>query len=722
MACNEQFRFPEQTLAHAVRLALLSAALGGQLAWAAGPGGGAAPSEVVLPEVKVRAAEEVDAGRRVTPGKIVSTTKGEARPLETPQSITVLTRELLESRQDKTLVEALQNVAGVVAGERGRRGFDDFGIRGQVFGQEKFVDGLNTVRSGYIPSEEVFGAERIEILKGPASLLFGNVRPGGLVNVVSKRPKREAFGEVGFTVGSYGLREGTVDIGRPLSETGRAAFRINAVANRSDDETDFVYFKNRYVAPSLSLDLGPDTDFTLLTAYQEREWQRNQGIAPKGTVLPNPNGRLDRNLFIGEPSFGHNEAQRVRVGYELEHRFAAGWKVHQNFRWEHYDMTQRPSAFHGALAANGRTQSRTGNIQDDDFSAFALDTYVGGTVDSAVGVHDLTFGVDLSDKKGRLASQTCTASDMGTIDLFNPVYGVATKCTGAKTDATQDIEAAGLYARDRLHIGERLHLTFGARHDRVTTRTFNNLRGVVSSAPKDSATTGMGGLVYEVLPGIAPYASYATSFVPVSGVDRLGGAFEPETGRQAEVGVRFEGDGGRRVATVAFYDLRRQNVLTPDPVNTSFSVQDGEHHSRGVELETAMDLRNGWSITSAYAYTDAEVSKSNTASQVGRPVDNVPEHSANIWGMYRVREGALAGWRFGLGARYESEKRGYSYAFTIPGHTTFDAAVGYEGRGFRVALNVRNLTDKSYYAGALSNDVVTLGDPRLVRLNVVFDL
>ena len=654
----------------------------------------------------------------VTPGKLSSSTKGDARLLETPQSITVLTRELMDSRQDKSLVEALGSVAGVVAGERGRRGFDDFGIRGQTFGQEKYVDGLNTVRSGYIPAEEIFGAERIEIIKGSASLLFGQVQPGGLVNIVSKRPKPEAFGEFGVTVGNLGQREVTADFGRPLSEGGRSAFRVAALVNQSDDATDVIYFKNRYLAPSLTLDLGSATDFTLLTSFQQREWLRNQGLAPKGTVLPNPNGPIERSLYIGEPTFGHNDARRTRVGYALEHRFASGWKLNQNFRWDDAEMNQRPSAFYGALGGDNRTQSRTASVANDQTRALALDTYASYRLPSSLGSHDLTMGVDLSDKYGRLTSRSCTPPP---IDLYKPVYGVAVPCAASQSDTTLETRGLGLYARDRLKLGERLHLSFGARHDRVDTTSTNNVSGKKTD-PSDAATTGMAGLVFEVLPGIAPYASLANSFVPLTGVDRNGALFQPETGRQAEVGVKFERDGGRQIASVALYDLRRANVLTTDPVNAAFSVQQGEHHSKGLELELAAELRNGWNLTAAYAYTDAVVSKSNKASELGRIVNNVPKHSASAWGMYRVHDGALAGWSAGLGLRKVSERTGYSYDFTIPGYTVFDAALHYQGRGFRVALNLKNLADKTIYGGALSNSVVTLGDTRQARLSVVYEL
>ncbi len=676
-----------------------------------------------LPEIKVKAS----AVPVVTPGTITSTTKGEARPLETPQSITVLTRERLDQTQVKTLVEALGSVAGVVAGERGNRGFDDFGLRGVDVGgnQEKYVDGLNTMRSGYAPAEEIFAAERIEVLKGSASLLFGQVRPGGLVNIVSKRPKPEAFGELGMTVGNLGMKQITVDMGRPLSTDGHSAFRIAALLNDSKDATDHVFFKNKYIAPSFAFALGERTDLTVLTSYMEREFQRNQALPAKGTILPNKNGPVSRSLFIGDPSFGTVDAQRTRVGYELQHRLDHGWKLQQNFRWEDYTMNQRGSAFIDKLAADERTQSRTGNIQHDNYRALALDTYLNGRIESGIGTHELTFGLDLGDKHGRLSVRSCTAANLGTIDLYAPSYGrftTATPCSGAFSDNTQDIRTAGLYARDHLRLGQQLHLIFGARHDRVVTRTYNNVKSAVSSQPKDSATTGMVGLTWEVLPGIAPYASLANSFNPVSGVDRSGAMFKPEAGKQGEIGIKFERDSGRQTASVAVFDLQRSNVLTLDPLNAAFSVQTGEHHIQGLEAEVAAELRNGWSITGAYAFTNAEVAKSNKASEVGRTVNNVPRHSVSAWGLYRVAAGALENWGFGLGLRHMSERTGYSYDFTVPGYTVLDAAINYQGKGWRAALNFRNLTDKTYYGGSFGNNLVTLGDTRQVRLNLVYEL
>jgi iron complex outermembrane recepter protein len=672
-----------------------------------------------LPVVNV----EATAVSGVTPGRITSTTKGDARPLENPQSISVLTRERLDQTQVKTLVEALASVAGVVSGERGNRGFDDFGIRGAEVGnnQEKYIDGIDTMRSGYLPAEEIFGAERIEILKGAASVLFGRVRPGGLINIVSKRPKAEAFGGLGVTVGNLGFREVTADVGRPLPIGRRLAFRVAALISDSDDATDHVFFKNRYIAPSFSAGLGPRTTLTILASYLDRAWLRNQGLAAKGTVLPNINGPIDRSLFIGEPSFGHNDAHRARAGYALEHRFGEGWAVTQNFRWEKYEMSQRNTAFHGPVAADERTQSRTGNIQQDDYQGLALDTYLNGRIASFLGTHEPTLGLDLSYKHGRLSALTCAAGDLGPVDLYAPVYGLigrSTPCTGASSDNTQDIRGLGVYVRDRLHVARRLHLTYGVRHDRIGTRTRNNATGRVDE-PRDGATTGMFGAVWELVDGVGPYASVANSFLPVSGLDRNGAVFEPETGRQVEAGIKLERDGGNQVASIAWYHLRRSNVSTPDPVDPTFNVQTGEQRVKGLELELAADLRHGFQITGAYALSDAVVTRSNTPGQVGRTVNNVPRHSGNAWALYRVTTGALAGWGVGAGARAVGERTGYSYSFAIPGYLVFDAGLQYEREGWRATLNVRNLADKTIYSGSFSNDLVTLGGTRQVRFNLL---
>jgi iron complex outermembrane recepter protein len=513
------------------------------------------------------------------------------------------------------------------------------------------------------------------------------------------------------------LRQATFDLGRPLSDSGKAALRINGLAMNSDDPTDLVYFKNRYLAPSLSLDLGASTDLTLLASYSRREYLRQQGLSPTGTLRPNINGAIARERFIGEPGIGPYEAEQYRIGYALEHRFASGWKVRQNFRIQHYDMDGR-AVFHSALQANQRLQNRSGTLQDVQGRSFALDTNAERRFQTGTVGHTVMAGLDLNHDRNRYANTICT---LPAIDLFAPVYGVAVNCpTAPRSDVTNTLKFVGLYLRDQLTLGERLNLVFGARRDQVDNTAYDHI-GAVSLKQKQGANTGNVAALYKIAPGVSPYVSYATSFLPVAGNDFAGVQFKPETGRQAELGVKFELDGGRSNVNLAVYELKRQNVTTADLDNSGYSVQLGEQRSKGFEAEIAADLRNGWRLSAAYGYTDAIVLKDSTLAYVGKVLNSVPRHSASVWSVYRFPQGVLSGWGAGAGLRHESAKSGFSVNYTVPGYTVADASLNYIGNAYRINLNIRNLFDKDYYAGVLNNNVVPLGDPRQVRLNVVFD-
>jgi iron complex outermembrane receptor protein len=289
-----------------------------------------------LPSVEVVGSSDASTGFNTSKAPQVS--KSSTRLAETPQSITVVPRTVLDSQQAQSLADALNNVPGVVSNQYGRRGWDDLIIRGQVASGSLYLDGLRTSANNRV-AEQLFGFEQIEVLKGPASLLYGVVLPGGLVNMVSKRPQAEAFANTDVTIGSHDLYQATVDMGTPLTENGKAAFRINGLIMNSNDATDYVWYRDRYVAPSLSLDFGARTDFTILTSYQERSYIRQQGLPVAGSVQGNRNGALARSLFIGEPNQTPYVGQQSRIGYALTHRFDNGWTVNNNFRWQQYALT-----------------------------------------------------------------------------------------------------------------------------------------------------------------------------------------------------------------------------------------------------------------------------------------------------------------------------------------------------------------------------------------------
>lgn len=630
---------------------------------------------------------------------------------QTPQSVSVVTRSMLDSQQAVSLADALENVPGVVAQQYGRRGWDDLIIRGQVASDSLYLDGLRTTASSRV-AEQLFGLQQVEVLKGPGSLLYGLVLPGGLVNMVSKRPQGTDFANVDVTVGSHDFYQTTVDMNKSLSENGKQAFRINGLISNSDDATDNVWFKNRYIAPSLSLDLGARTDFTILTSYQERNYVRQQGLPLSGSINSNVNGALPRSLFIGEPGARPYAANETRIGYALTHRFDDGWTLNNNVRYQQFGMSGQLVA-NNALSRTGSSLTRTGTDQTYDGQTFSIDTNVQRSFRTAFGKHEITLGTDYLNSREDTRSYTCTVA---ALNVYNPVYGARLNCPTTPTTYTStSIRDTGLYARDKISFGERWQLLTGLRYDNASTYSTNLRTGVHTDNPA-SATTGSAALMYELLRGVRPYISYATSFYPNSGTDVSGGTFKPETGKQWEAGVKFDLDEGRTSLNVAVFDLRRRNVLVSDPNNTGFSVAVGEQRSQGGEISVTSDLRNGLSLNAGYSYTAAIVTDDGgqRTTTVGQWLDNVPRHNFTTSARYRFK-GQLAGWEWNGGVHGQSMMRTNGY--TLPGYVLADTGVAYNAERWRAALNVKNIFNTHYYAGGLAK-AVALGDDRTILLTL----
>ncbi|WP_454762767.1 TonB-dependent siderophore receptor [Cupriavidus campinensis] len=675
----------------------------------------AAENVAELPSVTVSAAGDALADIGFATRRAAGVTKSGESAADAAQSITVITRDLLDSQQAQNLSDALQNSAGVVTNVYGRRGWDDFVIRGQRASESIFADGL-LVDSNNRISQELFGVERVEVLKGPASVLFGAVQPGGLVNLVSKRPRPELFGELGLTVGNYGFRQFTADVGTPLAPDSKAAFRLNALAMDSGDPTDHVWYRNRWVAPSLTLDFGSRTDFTILASHNQRNYVRQQGLPVNGTLVANRNGVVPNSRFIGEPGATPYDGEQNRIGYALTHRFDSGWTVNQNLRYQTSSLTGTLVTA-GTMAVNSQTLNRGAMQQDFSGDSFGVDTNAQRTFAFTGHAHQLTFGMDYRHTKEDRLQKTCRVA---ALNVYNPVYGAAINCPASySTNATDTLNALGFYLRDQVRIAQRWIVTGGVRYETARTSTTDRL--AASRTDNDNnAVTGSAAVMYEVTHWARPYVSYATSFLPNAGTGVNGATFQPEKGRQVEAGVKFDTPGKAGLLTLAAFELTRRNVLSSDPVNTGFSVAVGEQRSRGFEVELTQDLGNGLSVSGAYAYIASEVTEDTTAANVGRPLNAVPRHSFSVWSQYRFR-GALAGWYVGAGVRGESAKRGYSFNYTVPGYAVADLGVGYVANHWRAAFNVKNVFDKAYYAGGLNNNVLPVGNPRVAMLNLTLN-
>lgn len=644
------------------------------------------------------------------PRGAASTSKGDTPPERLPFSVSVLTRALLDSQQTRSLADALGNAAGVTPGAFGRRGWDDLIIRGQVASDSLFVDGLRTASSNRV-AEQMFGVQDVEVFKGPASLLFGQVLPGGLVNMVSRRPQDRAFVSGELRTGSYGLRQAGVDANTPLGA--HAALRVNAMAMNGEDPTDHVTFRERWVAPALSLQLGKRTDLTVLTSYQQRRYLRQQGLPLEGSVLANPNGQIRRDLFTGEPTQRPYDGEQTRIGTLIDHRFDNGWRLHNGLRWQDFDITGDFVSNNG-MATNLRTLRRSAVHQVWGGDTLVQDTYLSGTLGPEALRHTVTLGVDAFRTREISRQATCRA---GTLDVYAPVYtGIVCPANFSRDNLSQ-VRSGGLYLRDQIEIARRWQLLLGLRHDRSEVATENHLTDT-RQASRDSANTGSAALMFEAADGVRPYVSYATSFYPNTGTDSAGQGFDPEQGRQLEAGIKLDLAGGLASLTAAVYDLRRQNVLQSDPVNDGYSIAVGEQRSRGGELNLTADPGSGLSVNAGYAYTDARITDDGgqPATTVGQRLNNVPLHSGNLWLHYApAREGD--GWNLSGGLRAVGRRDTYGY--TLPGYVTADLGVGYRLGRWDAALNVRNLLDKDYSAGGLQR-AVALGDPRTLLFKVGF--
>lgn len=671
-------------------------------------------NDVQLDEVRIYSTFEKDMG--FAPKETETAAKMPLKQLQTPMAASVVTREVMESRQVGDLQEALQTTAGVSPVNYGRRGFDDIFIRGFDAGESILIDGLTQSGNSNIGLRlQPYGYERVEVLKGASSLLYGRVQPGGLVNAISKRPKTEAFGEVQVQAGSFGKRSLAFDINRPLSDNGKTALRINAIAANTDDPTDFVWRKDRWIAPSLSLDLGRDTDLVLFATFNAGQWIRQQGLPARGSVLPNVNGPLRTSLFTSDPAFGHYDLKQYTVGYNLAHRFSSGATLRQNLRYETESGTGSFMALQ-ALNANQRTIARRASQQALDDRQIAIDTSVLVPFEAAGMRHQLIAGIDWRQGQHLRQQRQCRVS---AFNLYAPQYNQPYTCPAAwNTDAPTKLRTVALYVQDQIQFGHGLTALGGLRFEKSSQRVHDRVKKT-HTRQNDSDITGMAGIVWEFAPHWSAYTSVSQSFLPTVGQDWAGRPFKPETGQQWEAGLKHVSPGW--TAQAAIFDLRRQNIPVADPEHDGYNLQVGEQRARGLELELGADLGSGLKLSAAYAYTDAVVSKVSaaaaSAAELGKTLNYTPRHAASVWATQRIA--AVPGLTLGAGLRHVGTQRG-NLDFSLPAYTLVDLSASYSSGNWQLNAGVKNAFDRHYWAGAVRTGIVSPGMPRTFTATVKY--
>ena len=572
-------------------------------------------------------------------------TKTDTPLLETPQSISVVTAAQVETLKPQTVAEALRYSPGIMAESSGVQPItDSYMIRGfGVNAGAVYQDGMRRADTGggYYGYDaiEPYGLERIENLRGPTSVLYGQNEPGGLVNVVTKRPPREAMGEVLLQGGSFKHKQGAFDIGGPVDESGKFSFRLTGLAREADTQVDFVKNNRQFLAGALSWRPTDDTELTFLADYITAEGAYMRGLPAQGTVLSNPNGKIPSNRFVGEPGFNKMTNDRISAGYRLQHRLSETFTLRQNLHYGHFDLDRRV-LFTGALDKQQlRTITRSSYAITSETDTLTLDNQIQSDFTVGPLTHKVLFGADIRDKAYDSKS-IWVANGAAKLDLFKPVYGSPVTLPATNQDWITKQQQFGLYLQDQIKFGS-WSLLLGGRHDWAKSETKNRVKKS-TTRKSDRAFTGRAGLVYQFANGLAPYVSYGESFSPVSGTDAAGKPFKPETGVQYEIGLRYQPPGSNSLVSIAAFDLRRQNVTTADPNNKGKRVQTGEVTSRGIELEAKLSLNEDVSLIGAYTFNDVEVTKSNGADR-GKTPSRVPAHTASLWTQYAPEDGALHG-------------------------------------------------------------------------------
>lgn len=685
--------------------------------------------DIVLKTVTVKAApaEETDSDGYVAK---TSTVAGKTNtPLrETPQSVSVVTEAQMEAQNVSNLAETLRYTPGVHSESFGfeprltqlrMRGFD-------AVENGLYVDGLKLVNPGFAVSYnlEPFGAERVDVLRGPSSVLYGQAAPGGLVNFVSKRPTFERFGSVKFEAGSFDRLQGELDVGGALDKNNTLAARLTALGRDSATQVDYINDNRVYVAPSLTWKPDDRTTLTFLSHYQKDETQPSQRYPAKGSLFSNVNGRIPTNRFTGEPGVDKYDREQFAVGYLFERRANDWLTVRQNARY--YDTKiEAASVYTGYLFPDERTIGRYYYEIDGQVHGFNLDNQAEFRFATGFIEHTVLAGLDFQHTH---AFNELPFGAAPSLDIFNPVYGTPVPAAAPYSKSTVTQNQIGLYLQDQIKI-DRWRIALSGRYDRADSVS-ENLIGGGRKMQDDAGLTGRAGLVYVADNGLSPYFSFSQSFLPQAATDFDGNLFKPETAKQYEFGVKYQPKGQSGYVNLAYFDLTRQNYLTSDPV-TFANVQRGQAHTSGVELEGVASLQNGLDLTASYTYLYSEVQKSTFADEIGEQLEYTPTHKATLWADYTVPAGPAKGFGIGGGARYTGPSVGNTYYakndINIPGYVLFDAALHYDvkvrGEKFRLAFNMQNVFDKEYVAtafGSFGNDSATYGLRRMVTGSIQY--
>lgn len=650
-----------------------------------------------------------------------SATRTDTAIHETPQSISVVSKDVVEDLGATRLQDALDYAGGVGrANNFGGQGLTTFTVRGFTTG-EFYRNGF-PINRGYPNMPDANTIERLEVLRGPATMLYGRGDPGGTFNVVSKQPLAERTVTLGSQLNDQGMKRGTLDASGPLDEEGRLAYRLNVVGEGGDTFRDHVETERYGVTPVITWQATDDTKVTF-----EGDFMRNNHPLDRGlTRFPNQRGTPSRDTFWGDKDAGklHNDNNMAQLRFE--HVLNDNWTLGGGFQW--LDGSLKGNAIEangpGSLGADGRTLQRNFNYRKLEWTDKDYQLNLTGHFSTGGFDHTLLTGIEYEDYDYKSIIQRSSAA-AGTypIDIFDPVYGQTRPAlTRTPTHDKENLKTYAAFVQDQVALTERLKVLAGARFERFE-HDYQNYVGKSWQAA-DNAVTPRVGVIYDLTDTVAVYADAARSFKPNTGASREGGGFAPEKGKSYEMGIKWEALDRQLSVDAAIYQIEKKNVLTPDPVDSAFNVAAGQVRSRGFDLNVAGNLTPEWRVIGGYAYVDAEVTRDNTLRS-GTRLMNIPRNSFSLLNVYEFQDGALKGLGLGAGGKYVDQRAGQTAntAFSMDAYTVVDL-LGYYKVNERVRLNldVKNLFNREYEEGAFGNIYAYPGAPRTVQVGIAYTL
>lgn len=637
---------------------------------------------------------------------------------EVPQSVTVVGREQIDDQSPQKIDEALRYVAGVNPSTYGTDSDTDWlFIRGfQADQTGMFLDGLSLFQTGFGTFlVDPFFVERIEVIKGPSSVLYGGASPGGFVNFISKRPTDEPLHYVETGINSFGNGYLGLDFSDKLGSDDVLSYRLTGKISGGGWETDRSDDFRGTIAPSITWKPDEDTSLTILSSYQNVDLTHTStGFLPyEGTVVDRTGvGRIPRDLFYGDENIDVYERQQAMIGYEFEHTFDNNWTVRQNLRYASVSLKEDALYANGWSLVDPTKLTRYRFAHDTDVALFTVDNQLEGQFATGALDHNLLLGLDYRNYS---IDQT-QAVGFGDLDLdpLNPVYGIVPPpLNDPYLDQELKRDQLGIYAQDQIKFGDGWIVTANARYDFVSTESDDR-----STDGDEREFTWRAALAYEFANGVTPYASYSTSYNPTTTTDPEDGLLPSETGKQWEIGVKYEPGFMDALITAAYFDITRENVANTNWNGTQTDAYAiGEVTSRGFETSVQANIASGWKAIGALTYLDMEITNDFNTALIGKTPIQVPDLTASLWLDYSFQSDALEGLSVAAGVRHI----GKSWAddantLRVPAATLVDAAIRFKKDNWAIALNASNLFDKDYVASCKGANSCAYGAGRTFML------